>query len=66
MLVKEYGELLRDDPVYADRARRVAALTRDPVEIVAAEWKRLAPLVAMDRGATARRAFTLRARCSTG
>jgi glycolate dehydrogenase iron-sulfur subunit len=51
VMVKGYGELFKDDPVYADRARRVAELTRDPVEIVAAEWKRLAPLVAMDRGA---------------
>ncbi len=51
VLVKEYGDLLRDDPAYAERARRVAALARDPVEIVAAEWKRIAPLVAMDHGA---------------
>ena len=49
--LKEYGDLLREDPVYAERARRIAALARDPVEIVAAEWKRIAPLVAMDRGA---------------
>ena len=49
--VKEYGELLRDDPAYAERAAKIAALARDPVEIVAAEWKRLAPLVALDRGA---------------
>jgi glycolate oxidase iron-sulfur subunit len=49
--VKEYGELLRDEPAYAERAQRIAALARDPVEIIAAEWKRLAPFVAMDRGA---------------
>jgi glycolate oxidase iron-sulfur subunit len=49
--VRQYGELCRDDPAYAERARRIAALARDPVEIVAAEWKRLAPYVAMDRGA---------------
>ena len=49
--LKEYGDLLREDPVYAERAKRIAALARDPVEIVAAEWKRIAPLVAMDRGA---------------
>ena len=49
--LKEYGELLRDDPAYAARAERVAALARDPVEIVAAEWKALAPLLALDRGA---------------
>jgi len=48
--LKEYGELLRDDPAYAERARRVASLARDPVEVVQAEWKRIAPRVAMDRG----------------
>ncbi len=50
VVVKEYGYLLRDDPAYAAKARRVAELTRDPVEVVAAEWKRFAPLVAMDHG----------------
>jgi len=49
VLVKDYAWLLRDDP-YADKARRVAELTRDPVEVIAAEWKRFAPLVAMDHG----------------
>ena len=48
--LKAYGELLHDDPAYAERAQRIAALVRDPVEIVAAEWKRLTRLVAMDRG----------------
>lgn len=33
LMVKDYGELLRDDPAYADRARRVAAATRDLVEV---------------------------------
>ena len=51
VMVSEYGDLLRDDPVYAERARRVADLARDPVEVIADEWKRLAPLVALDRGA---------------
>ena len=27
--VKEYGHMLRDDPAYADRARRISELTRD-------------------------------------
>ncbi len=49
--VKEYGDLLRDDPTYAERARHVSALSRDTIEVVAAEWKRIAPLVARDRGA---------------
>ncbi|TMH03506.1 MAG: 4Fe-4S dicluster domain-containing protein, partial [Betaproteobacteria bacterium] len=49
-VVKEYGHLLRDDPAYAAKARRVAELSRDPVEVIAGEWKRFAPLVAMDHG----------------
>ena len=32
--VKEYGQLLAHDPAYADKARRVAALTRDLSEVV--------------------------------
>jgi glycolate oxidase iron-sulfur subunit len=35
--VKDYGHLLYSDPQYADKARRVAALTRDLSEIVANE-----------------------------
>jgi glycolate dehydrogenase iron-sulfur subunit len=50
VLVKDYARLLRDDPAYAARARRVSDMTRDPVEVVAAEWKRFAPKVAMDHG----------------
>ena len=33
-MVHEYGRLLADDPDYADRAARVSALCRDPVEII--------------------------------
>ncbi len=36
-MVKEYGYLLRNDPVYAERAARVAALTRDLSEVLAGE-----------------------------
>ena len=35
--VKEYGELLRRDEGYAEKARRVSALARDLVEVIAAE-----------------------------
>jgi len=35
--VKDYGHLLRDDPAYADKARRVSALTKDISEILAKE-----------------------------
>jgi glycolate oxidase iron-sulfur subunit len=50
VVVKAYEHMLRDDPEYADKARRISALARDTVEIIAAEWKRFAPLVAMDHG----------------
>jgi len=43
-MVKEYGELLADDPRYAERARRISELTRDLSEILAVEdLQRLAP-----------------------
>jgi glycolate oxidase iron-sulfur subunit len=35
--VKEYGDLLREDPAYAGKARRVSELARDLVEVLAAE-----------------------------
>lgn len=35
--VKEYGELLRHDPTYADRARRVSELARDLCEVLEGE-----------------------------
>ncbi len=41
-LVKEYGYLLHDDPVYAEKAARVSELTRDLCEVLNAED--LAPL----------------------
>jgi glycolate oxidase iron-sulfur subunit len=34
-VVKEYGHLLRDDPLYAEKAARVAAMTRDIAEVLA-------------------------------
>lgn len=35
--VKEYGELLKNDPVYADKAQRVSSLTQDLVEVLSRE-----------------------------
>lgn len=47
LMLKEYGELLRDDPAYADKAARVAALCRDIVEVMEQEDLRgLGPAVA--------------------
>ncbi len=37
LMVKEYGELLRNDPDYAEKAAHVSALTHDLAEILAAE-----------------------------
>ena len=37
VMFKDYPELFADDPVYGERAQRIAALARDPVEIVEAE-----------------------------
>ena len=50
VVVKDYAYLLRDDPLYADKAKKISELARDPVEVIAAEWKRFAPMVAMDHG----------------
>jgi glycolate oxidase iron-sulfur subunit len=46
--VKDYGRLLRDDPAYADRAARIAALARDLAEVVEAESATLFRDVARD------------------
>ena len=43
--VKEYGHALSGDPAYADKARRIAAMTRDISEVIDAEWGRIEPLL---------------------
>ena len=43
--VREYGELLRHDPAYADKAARIAAMTRDASEVLAAEQQQLVELL---------------------
>jgi glycolate oxidase iron-sulfur subunit len=40
--LKDYGRLLADDPAYADKAARVAAAIRDPIELL--EQEDLSPL----------------------
>jgi len=39
--VRVYGELLRHDPAYAEKAARISAITRDACEVLAAEQGRL-------------------------
>jgi len=50
VMVKDYGHFMARDPSYVVKARRIADIARDPIEIVTAEWRRIAPLVAMDHG----------------
>jgi len=50
VMVKDYGHLLRQDRAYAEKARRISGLARDTVEVIGAEWPRIAPVVAMDVG----------------
>jgi len=53
VMVKEYGHLLRDDPIYAAKAERISAMTRDICEVIDAEFERLAPLLGKRSGRTA-------------
>jgi glycolate oxidase iron-sulfur subunit len=50
VMVKDYGHFLAHDAAYAAKAKKIAELARDPIEIVTQEWKRIAPLVALDQG----------------
>lgn len=50
VMVKDYGHFLARDPAYASKAKKIAELARDPIEVVAEEWKTIAPMIAMDQG----------------
>ena len=41
VMVKDYGHFMKHDPVYAERAAKIAALARDVSEVIAAEWPKL-------------------------
>jgi len=43
--VKDYGHALAHDPAYAEKAKRISALTKDISEIIAAEGEKLKPLI---------------------
>lgn len=51
VMVKDYGHFFAHDAAYAAKAAKIAELARDPIEVIMAEWKRLAPMIAMDQGA---------------
>jgi glycolate oxidase iron-sulfur subunit len=44
-MLRDYGHLLRNDPAYAQRAARIAALVRDPAELLPASAARLKELL---------------------
>jgi glycolate oxidase iron-sulfur subunit len=48
--MKEYGELLADDPAWSDRARRLSSITKDVLEFVAEH--ELPPLAFVKRSVT--------------
>jgi glycolate oxidase iron-sulfur subunit len=52
-VVKEYGHLLRHDPVYAAKAARVSAMTHDICEVLDGEFDRLSPLLRKKGGRVA-------------
>jgi glycolate oxidase iron-sulfur subunit len=55
--VKEYGLLLKDDPLYAAKAARIADLTQDASELVMAQKEALLPLLAHKPAAGRKVAF---------
>ena len=58
VMIDDYGELLADDPDYADRARRISELARDLSEVIEAE-----DLEAF-RGSTDKRATAVHCPCT--
>ncbi len=50
VMVKDYGHFMAHEPTYAAKAARIGQLARDPIEVVTMEWRKIAPLVAMDQG----------------
>jgi glycolate oxidase iron-sulfur subunit len=37
--LRDYGQLMQDDPHYGDMAKRISEMTRDIAEVVADEWR---------------------------
>jgi len=55
--VKDYGHVLADDAVYAEKAAKISALCRDPSEVLAAERERLQGQLAATPAARGKLAF---------
>jgi glycolate dehydrogenase iron-sulfur subunit len=52
VMVKDYGHVMAQDATYADKAAKIGALARDPIEVVADAWEQLGPRIARNSGAT--------------
>jgi glycolate oxidase iron-sulfur subunit len=50
--LKDWGRILKDDPLRAARAKQLAGLARDPVELLEPELPRLRALLVSSRGTT--------------
>ena len=55
--IRDYGHVLADDAVYAEKAAKISALCRDPSEILAAERERLQTLLEPGRRQRGKLAF---------
>ena len=52
VMVKDYGHVMAQDHAYAEKAREIAALARDPIEVVGAQWEQVTPHVGAARPTT--------------
>ncbi|MFQ5487936.1 MAG: heterodisulfide reductase-related iron-sulfur binding cluster, partial [Gammaproteobacteria bacterium] len=59
LMLKDYGQLLRDDPDYGPKAARISVLSRDITEILAAE-----DLTPLAPASSARQAIAFHAPCT--
>jgi glycolate oxidase iron-sulfur subunit len=62
--VKEYGHLLAHDPVYAAKAEKISAMTKDLSEVIAAELDTLKPLLARGTPGAAASKLALQLPCT--
>ncbi len=62
--VKEYGHLLAHDAAYAQKAKRISALTKDISEVITAEAARLQPLLAAGKAVAPATKLALQLPCS--
>jgi glycolate oxidase iron-sulfur subunit len=45
VMLKDYGHFMQHDAAYAEKAKKIAALSKDVSEVIAAEWPKLKPML---------------------